>query len=202
MTARATWRRQASTGSRPERPVEAARRAPCLDLSEIRSDVGNLAFKQLFPTSNEVDSVAQRLRLTAGLGVEIGLKAKARNRVPLILIPTRGLEAVEFLRRFLLHVLPVGFQRLRSYGLLANRHRTANLETCRLLLGCASSPPEPSDDDVAEAEENEELWADEVERLTGENPRRCPVCGEGAPVLLETVPSRDELNLRSARAPP
>ena len=112
------------------------------------------------------------------------------------------LEAVEFLRRFLLHALPVGCQRLRSYGLLANRQRSANLETCHLLLSCASSPPETSDDDVAKAEDDEELWADEVERLTGEDPRRCPVCGVGTLVLLEAVPSRDELNLRSARAPP
>ncbi len=99
-------------------------------------------------------------------------------------------------------MLLVGFQRLRSYGLLANRHRAANLETCRLLLGCTSSPPVPSDEDVAKVEDVEGLWADEVGRLTGEDPRRCPVCGEGTLVLLEAVPSRDELNLRSARAPP
>ena len=50
-------------------------------------------------------------------------------------VKVTSLEAVEFIRRFLLHVLPLGFQRLRSYGLLANRHRTANLEKCcRLLL--------------------------------------------------------------------
>lgn len=117
-------------------------------------------------------------------------------------VKTTSLEAVEFLRRFLLHALPVGFQRLRSYGLLANRNRTANLETCRLLLGCAPSPSAPSDDDVAKVEDDEDLWADEVDRLTGEDPRRCPVCGKGTLVLLEAVPSRDELNLRSARAPP
>ena len=44
------------------------------------------------------------------------------------------LDAQEFIRRFLLHVLPDGFQRIRYYGLLANRFRAANLEQCRALL--------------------------------------------------------------------
>ena len=44
------------------------------------------------------------------------------------------LDGLEFLRRFLLHVLPTGFVRIRYYGLLANRHRAQNLERCRALL--------------------------------------------------------------------
>ncbi len=44
------------------------------------------------------------------------------------------LDAQEFVRRFLLHVLPPGFQRIRHYGLLANRHREVKLEHCRQLL--------------------------------------------------------------------
>jgi len=104
------------------------------------------------------------------------------------------LEAVEFLRRFLRHVLPLGFQRLRSYGLLANRHRVANLEKCRQLLGCAA----PSLD----ASGGHEGWAEEVDRLTGEDPRRCPVCGKGRRVLLEAVRSHDERHMQAARAPP
>ena len=50
--------------------------------------------------------------------------------------------ATEFLRRFLLHVLPSGFMRIRHFGLLANRHRKQKLEQCRSLLGV---PPPPSD---------------------------------------------------------
>ena len=115
-------------------------------------------------------------------------------------VKVTSLEAVEFLRRFLLHVLPLGFQRLRSYGLLANRHRTANLETCRRLLGCASPPAHDSDDSGEPGDG--ESWAEEVERLTGEDPRRCPVCGKGRLVLLEVVLSRDERHMQAARAPP
>lgn len=52
---------------------------------------------------------------------------------------TMMLPGVEFLRRFLQHVLPRGFPRIRHYGLLGNRTRAAKLATCRLQLG----PPMP-----------------------------------------------------------
>ena len=48
---------------------------------------------------------------------------------------TMTLEAPEFIRRFLLHVLPCGFQRIRHYGFLANHVRQAKLALCRKLLG-------------------------------------------------------------------
>jgi hypothetical protein len=54
---------------------------------------------------------------------------------------TMTLEADEFLRRFLLHVLPASFVRIRYFGLLANRHRTQLLELCRSRL--QTSPPPP-----------------------------------------------------------
>jgi len=54
-------------------------------------------------------------------------------------------SAHEFLRRFLLHVLPGGLVRIRHFGLFANRRRRAALEHCRTLLGMAASvdPPQP-----------------------------------------------------------
>jgi Putative transposase len=51
------------------------------------------------------------------------------------------LSADEFIRRFLLHVLPSGFHRIRYYGFLANPHRKEKLELCRQLLGMAPSEP-------------------------------------------------------------
>ena len=54
---------------------------------------------------------------------------------------TMTLDAVEFLRRFLLHILPCGFQRIRHYGLLANRVRQAKLGVCRALLQPPSGAP-------------------------------------------------------------
>jgi hypothetical protein len=55
------------------------------------------------------------------------------------------LSAHEFLRRFLLHVLPGGLVRIRHFGLFANRRRSATLERCRVLLGATAcaDPPEP-----------------------------------------------------------
>jgi hypothetical protein len=51
------------------------------------------------------------------------------------------LEAVEFIRRFLLHVLPHGFQRMRHYGFLANGVRQIKLPLCRRILGQSPVPP-------------------------------------------------------------
>ena len=85
------------------------------------------------------------------------------NRVKIL-----TLEADEFLRRFLLHVVPRGFMRIRHVGLLANRTRRATLTRCRSLLGQPAIEEAPSKS-VAEL----------VHRLTGIDLARCPVCGEG-----------------------
>lgn len=78
------------------------------------------------------------------------------------------LDADEFLRRFLLHVVPRGFTRIRHFGLLANRTRGATLTRCRDLLG----QPTP-------AQVRPETVAVILRRLTGIDLTRCPVCGEG-----------------------
>jgi Putative transposase/Transposase zinc-binding domain len=81
------------------------------------------------------------------------------------------LSATEFLRRFLLHVLPPGFVRVRHYGLLANRQRTAKLARCREVLSGRLSPalaPRPA-----------ESVPERIKRLTGVDITRCPVCGTG-----------------------
>jgi hypothetical protein len=54
---------------------------------------------------------------------------------------TMTLEADEFIRRFLLHAIPAGFQRIRHYGLYANRNREANLKLCRELLQAPQQSP-------------------------------------------------------------
>ena len=78
------------------------------------------------------------------------------------------LEADEFLRRFLLHVVPHGFMRIRHFGLLANRTRRTRVRQCRDLLG--QPPP-----DAIPLESSHAL----LRRLTGIDLSRCPVCGEG-----------------------
>ena len=84
------------------------------------------------------------------------------------------LPASEFIRRFLLHVLPEGFVRIRYYGLLANRDRQRTLARCRELLALTTSA-EPSKDE-APAREG---WQARLGRLTGQDPTLCPQCGRG-----------------------
>jgi hypothetical protein len=63
------------------------------------------------------------------------------------------LSAAEFIRRFLIHVLPQGFHRIRHFGLFANTSRAANLARARTLLACATPPPAPvaANDDATDA---------------------------------------------------
>ena len=90
------------------------------------------------------------------------------------------LEAEEFIRRFLLHVLPAGFQRIRYYGFLANRYREQKLAHCRELLGMPA--PEPAD---TEARKD---YAERYEELTGCSLRVCPVCHQGRMLVIEILP--------------
>ena len=93
------------------------------------------------------------------------------------------LKTDEFLRRFLLHVVPRGFMRIRHFGLLANRTRREALTQCRALL----SHPPPDD---AQPESVVVL----MHRLTGVDLTRCPVCGEGRmqrTALAVALPSPD-----------
>jgi hypothetical protein len=94
---------------------------------------------------------------------------------------TMTLEAHEFIRRFLLHVLPSGFQRIRHYGFLANRVRQAKLAQCRKLLG-VPSPSTPSPQERSD-------YRDVYEALTGTSLRACPVCREGHMVQIRILPT-------------
>jgi hypothetical protein len=84
-------------------------------------------------------------------------------------VKTMTLPAEEFLRRFLLHVLPGGFVRIRHFGLLANRGRAAKLARCRELLTAVPPEAPPAPDTVAAL----------MLRLTGVDLTRCPVCRQG-----------------------
>src|ERR1700736_4848701 len=95
---------------------------------------------------------------------------------------TMTLSADEFIRRFLLHVLPEGFQRIRYYGLLGNRYRKEKLERCRQLLGMAS--PE----ETSSAEKAPEDYRDRYEALTGSSLRECPACHRGRMIIIGEIP--------------
>ena len=88
---------------------------------------------------------------------------------------TMTLDAEEFIRRFLLHVLPDGFQRIRYYGFLGNRYREEKLARCRQLLGMPACPP---------TSEESQDYRDRYEELTGCSLRECPVCHQGRMVTI------------------
>ena len=105
-------------------------------------------------------------------------RAKADARYKLM-----TLDVDEFIRRFLIHVLPDGFHRIRHYGLFANANRAANIALARRLLGAPASPPSSSEsDDATSAHENEQWNA-------------CPCCG-GRMIVVETFEGP-----RTARSP-
>src|SRR6266850_3462524 len=94
---------------------------------------------------------------------------------------TMTLSAEEFIRRFLLHVLPRGFHRIRYYGFLGNRYRKEKLQHCRQLLNMtppneSSSQPQPRED-----------YRDRYERLTGHSLRECPVCHRGRMMVVKLL---------------
>jgi hypothetical protein len=95
---------------------------------------------------------------------------------------TMTLHAGEFLRRFLLHVVPGGFMRIRHFGLLANRFRGANLERCRRLLG------EGVCDAVEPREQPHPTPTGDDQAIRG--PELCPVCGCGRMVRGEWLRPR------------
>jgi hypothetical protein len=96
---------------------------------------------------------------------------------------TLTLAAGEFIRRFLLHVLPAGFHRIRYYGWLGNRHRIEKLTQCRQFLGTSArevpAAPAPAD------------YRDRYEALTGRSLRACPRCGDGRMGVIDHVAAMD-----------
>lgn len=88
------------------------------------------------------------------------------------------LEAFELIRRFLLHVLPDGFMKIRHYGILSNRNRKTKLVTAKNLL-CVQGPTQP---------QGRENWQEMLLRLTGIDVRVCPECGKGRMRLKEVIP--------------
>jgi hypothetical protein len=87
------------------------------------------------------------------------------------------ITAVEFIRRFLLHSLPKGFVRIRHYGFLANRNRSANLTTIRRLMGLSPPPAK----EIASLEEM-------MKKLTGTDITICPCCNKGKMQFFVEIP--------------
>ncbi len=104
----------------------------------------------------------------------------------------------DFAQRFLSHVLPRGFVRIRHYGLLGNRNRKKDLEQCRALLrqGQTASP--------SVKDELPEDWVASFERIFGTDPLRCPACEKGRlrPSLILRPSGQGQPDPAPPRSPP
>lgn len=104
---------------------------------------------------------------------------------------TMRLTHVEFLRRFLLHVLPSGFKRIRHYGITANRNKAYKLAACRAILNAVT--PTPPKIESAEAF---------CLRVTGVDPHRCRHCKNGMLIIIQHLPRPTRLPDLRATGPP
>ena len=103
-------------------------------------------------------------------------KDRAQNNA----VKEMSLDAVEFIRRFLLHVLPKGFKKIRHFGFLSPRYKARNIELIRKLADEECKPsPRPDNESVEEM----------MHRLTGIDIKACPKCGKGRMTrLYELLP--------------
>ncbi len=95
---------------------------------------------------------------------------------------TTSLEATEFIRRFLMHVTPSGFMRIRHYGFTANPHRKVKLARCRELLTVVATSDDAQDEETTDPD-----WHPAEEFGI----RVCPACGEGLMVIIQTFAAED-----------
>jgi Putative transposase len=91
---------------------------------------------------------------------------------------TVSLEAHEFIRRFLLHVLPDGFMRIRHFGFLANRSKKQALTQCRKLLKLDPALPQSPNQSAL----------DLLREITGVDLSRCPCCHKGTMIVVGELP--------------
>ena len=93
-------------------------------------------------------------------------------------LKTMTLKVNEFIRRFLLHVLPDGFMRIRHFGFLANRYKKENIQKCREILGWAEQTPVTCEKDYQE----------HLLELTGIDITLCPCCKNGSMIVVQEIP--------------
>jgi hypothetical protein len=109
-------------------------------------------------------------------------------------VKTMTLSSDEFIRRFLMHVMPSGFHRIRYYGFLGNRYRNQKLAQCRRLLGMEVAEPQ------AEAPKAEKEYRERYEDLTGRSLCQCPHCKQGSMVKVAILPKAVSIPVRSVNS--
>jgi hypothetical protein len=141
---------------------------------DVRNPVKNpeRVLKYLARYTYRVGIANSRIKSLTGGKVTFTFKDRKKNQVK-----TLTITAVEFIRRFLLHSLPKRFVRIRHYGFLANRNRSANLAAIRALMVM----PEPLEKDAVTVESM-------MKQLTGVDIMACPCCQKGKMQLFREIP--------------
>jgi hypothetical protein len=166
---RPTWTSALATLRRTEWVVYAKR--PFAGPQQVVDYVGRYTHRVAISNNRLLDANGGQVRFTD----------KDYRAAPTASSKTMTLAATEFIRRFLLHVLPTGFHRIRYYGFLGARHRREKLTRCRQLLGSTASVMMPTDPTVRTD------YRDRVEALTGVSRRVCPACHHGEMTLIDRL---------------
>lgn len=116
--------------------------------------------------------------MSEGQGQE--MRTPSADRTP---SGTATVTADEFIRRFLLHVLPDSFMKIRYFGFLANRCKKDSLQCSRQLCGHSPDLPQKVRKSV------EQL----MEELTGSDMTQCPLCKKGTLKYYKTLPKAEEI---------
>lgn len=114
-----------------------------------------------------------RIKMLKDDNVSFLWKDYADNNKPKLMT----LQAHEFIRRFLLHVLPSGFFKIRYYGLLSSRNKKTNIETCRKLLGAINEF----------IKKTKQTWQELLFEYTGIDVNICPKCKKGRMKLIKIL---------------
>jgi hypothetical protein len=122
------------------------------------------------PRSKKVDSRARNGKFESS-SLQRRVRCEPRGRGAPYKLMT--LDVGEFIRRFLIHVLPDGFHRIRHYGLFANGNRAGNIALAHRLLGVPDPPPSSADSDGTQSRHEDNEW------------NACPCCG-GRIIIIET----------------
>jgi hypothetical protein len=93
---------------------------------------------------------------------------------------TSTITAVEFIRRFLMHSLPIGFMRIRHYGFLSNRRKSENIKRIRAFLGQSTEPEKEIKKSIEEM----------MLKLTGTDITLCPCCKKGKMRVVAELPKK------------
>jgi hypothetical protein len=96
------------------------------------------------------------------------------------------IDATDFLQRFVTHILPVGLMKIRHYGILSSRNKTA----------CIAKVREQHDVEPVEKPPKGRNWMETFEMLYGRHPKLCPCCGKGIMLVVQTIEPRHRIRQR------